>query len=257
MRLLLAASLLAALAAAVFADDKVGKTTAPALLTKSAQDLRKIAGYHFKYSGSIGEQSLETSGITWLSGLVKQSTGQGTDIWRKDKAAFAKDKSGKYVGASSLGQQEQAIVQSPTPDALLGEMLGVGGLAKYIQDENVDDKECKVIECQAPEAKLREYVESAAKYWRPEYAAFAKSMQLDKKESYMIYRVFITKDDLVIRRIVRETKVVIAESVTKGRPELAAVNGKMDQVLTVDLNKHGEGLDEEIPAEIKKAFQLK
>lgn len=257
MRSLFAASVLAVLAAAAFADDKVGKTPAPTILAKSAQDLRKIAGYHFKYSGSIGEQSLETTGIAWLSGLVKQTSGQGTDIWRKDKAAFAKDKSGKYVGAASIGQQEQAIVNSPTPDALLGEALGVANVARFIQDENAEDKECKVIECQAPEAKLKEYVESAAKYWKPEYAGFAKTMQLDKKESYMIYRVFISKDDLVIRRIVRETKVVIAESVTKGRPELAAVNGKLDQVISIELSKHGEGLDEEIPAEIKKVMQLK
>jgi hypothetical protein len=257
MRSLLAASVLVALAAAVFADDKVGKTPAPALLTKSAADLRKLPGYHFKYSGSIGEQSLETSGITWNSGLVKQSLASGTDIWRKDKAAFAKDKGGKYVGASSLGQQEQAVVNSPTPDALLGEALSVAGAGKYNQDETVNDKECKVVECQAPEANLRAYVESAAKYWKPEYAAFAKSMQLDKKESYMIYRVFISKEDLVIQSVVRDTKVVIAESVTKWRPELAAVNGKLDQVLTVDLSKHGEGLDEEIPAEIKKALQVK
>ena len=162
MRSLLAASVLVALAAAVFADDKVGKTPAPAILTKSVQDLRKIAGYHFKYNGSIGEQSLETTGISWLSGLIKQTTANATDIWRKDKAAFAKDKGGKYVGASSLGQQEQAIVNSPTPDALLGEMLGLANVAKFIQDESVDDKECKVIECQAPEQKLKDYVESVA-----------------------------------------------------------------------------------------------
>lgn len=257
MRSLFVASAVAALALAVAADDKVGKTTAPALMTKSTQDLRKLPGYHFKYSGSIGEQSLETTGVVWATGLMRQTSAAGAEIWRKDKAAFAKDKSGKYVGAASLGQAEQAIVQSPTPDALLNEALGIAKLAKYVQDEEVDGKECKVVECEAPQAKLKEYMEAAAKYWRPEYAGFVKNLPLDDKESYMIYRLFISKDDLVIRRIVRDTKVVVAESATKGRPELAAANGRMDQVLTVDLTKHGEGLDEEIPAEIKKLLQVK
>jgi hypothetical protein len=257
MRSLFAASALAALALTVAADDKVGKTTAPALLSKSATDLRKLPGYHFSYTGSIGEQSLETSGITWVSGLVKQTTKTGTDIWRKEKAAFAKDKAGKYVGAASLGQTEQAVVQSPTPDQLLNEALGVAKAAKYNQDEEVDGKECKVIECEAPQQKLKEYMEAAAKYWRPEYAGFIKNLPLDEKESYMIYRVFISKEDLVIRRVVRDTKVVIAESAMKGRPELAAANGRMDQILTVELKKHGEELDEEIPVEIKKMLQIK
>lgn len=257
MRFVLATSALAALALAVAAEDKVGKTTAPVLMTRSAQDLRKLPGYHFKYSGSIGEQSLETTGVVWSSGLIRQTTAQGTEIWRREKAAFAKDKAGKYVGASSLGQTEQAIVQSPTPEVLLNEALGVAKVAKFVQDEEVDGKECKVVECEAPQQKLKEYMEAAAKYWRPEYAGFVKSLPLDDKQSYMIYRVFISKEDLVIRRIVRDTKVVVAESATKGRPELAAANGQLDQVLTVDLTKHGEQLDEEVPAEIKKLLQVK
>ncbi|KAF0243640.1 MAG: hypothetical protein FD180_3211 [Planctomycetota bacterium] len=257
MRLMFAASALAVLALAVVADDKVGKTTAPALFTKSATELRKIPGYHFTYSGSVGEQSLDTTGITWVSGLVKQTTKQGTDIWRREKTAFAKDKTGKYVGAASLGQAEQAVVGSPTPDALLVEALGVAKNAKYNQDEELDGKDCKVIECEAPQAKLKEYMEAAAKYYRPEYAGFIKNLPLEEKESYMIYRIFISKEDLVIRRIVRDTKIVIAESAMKGRPELAAAGGRMDQVLTVELKKHGEGLDEEVPAEIKKLLQVK
>ncbi|MEK7469853.1 MAG: hypothetical protein AAB074_21000 [Planctomycetota bacterium] len=257
MRSFLAASALAVLALAVTADDKVGKTTAPALFTKSAAELRKLPGYHFSYTGSIGEQSLDTTGITWLSGLVKQTTKQGTDIWRREKTAFAKDKSGKYVGAASLGRDEQAVVGSPTPDALLLEALSVAKAAKYNQDEEVGGKECKVIECEAPQAKLKEYMEAAAKYYRPEYAGFIKNLPLNEKESYMIYRIFISKEDLVIRRIVRDTKVVIAESAMKGRPELAAASGGMDQILTVELTKHGEGLDEEVPAEVKALLKVK
>jgi len=114
-----------------------------------------------------------------------------------------------------------------------------------------------VIEAHAPEAKLREYMETMAKYGGPEMAAMAKRIQINDKESYMIYRVFVSKDDLVIRKIVRETKVVLADSVLRSMPEAAAVNGQLDQVLTVDLMKHGEELDEEIPAEIKKLLQVK
>ena len=110
---------------------------------------------------------------------------------------------------------------SPSPEALLNEALGSAKAAKYVQDESVGDFECKVVECEASQQKLKEYMEAAAKAWRPEYAAFAKSIQLNEKESYMIYRVFISKEDLVIRRVVRDTKIVIAESQLKGRPELA------------------------------------
>ena len=257
MRTLIASAAAIALATLVFADDKIGKTPAPTILAKSTQDLRKLPGYHFKYSGSVGEYSLETTGTVWNNGLVKQVPTTGSEIWRKDKAAFAKDKNGRYVGAASQGQQEQAIANSPTPDALLNEALAVGKLAKFAQDEEVDGKECKVIEAHAPEAKLREYMETMAKYWRPEMAAMAKRIQINDKESYMIYRVFVSKDDLVIRKIVRETKVVLADSVLRSMPEAAAVNGQLDQVLTVDLMKHGEELDEEIPAEIKKLLQVK
>lgn len=257
MRHIATAGLVVCLAVLALADDKVGKTAAPQLITKSAQELRKMPGYHFKYSGSVGEQSLETKGIVWSNGLIKQTTDQGVEIWRREKAAFAKDKNGKYVGAASLGQQEQAIVASPSPEALLNEALGNAKAAKYVQDEAVGDFECKVVECEASQQKLKEYMEAAAKAWRPEYAAFAKSIQLNEKESYMIYRVFISKEDLVIRRVVRDTKIVIAESQLKGRPELAAAAGGMDQVLTVELSKHGQELDEEIPAEIKKLLQVK
>lgn len=257
MRRLVLASALAALAVAVTAEDKVGKTAAGPLVTKSAGELRKLAGYHFKYSGSIGEQSLQTTGISWQGGLIKQTSSTGSEVWRKGTTAFAKDKNGKYIGAAAVGQGEQAIAQSPSPGAILDEMLSVIGAAKYNQDEEVDGKECKVIEAEAPKQKLKEYMEAAAKYWKPEYAGFIKNLPLNDKESYMIYRAFISKEDLVIRKLVRETKIVIAESATKGRPELAAANGKMDQVITVDLEKHGQELDEEIPAEIKKLLSVK
>jgi hypothetical protein len=246
-----------ALAAVLLADDKVGKTTAPQLLAKVVPELRKSPGYHFKYSGSLGEASLESTGVSWQSGLVKQVSGDGLEIWRRDKAAFAKDKNGKYVGAASQGEQAQAITGSPSPDALLVEMLGVAKVARYVQDEEVGGMDCKVIECQAPEAKLREYMEQAAKYWRPEYAKYAKNLQLDKDESYMIYRLFVSKEDLVVRRIVRDTKITIAESVVKSMPQLEAAAGGLSQVLTVELSKHGEVADEVIPDEVKKLLQVK
>ncbi|NUN51038.1 MAG: hypothetical protein HUU15_19705 [Candidatus Brocadiae bacterium] len=246
-----------ALSAVLLADDKVGKTPAPQLLTRCTQDLRKQPGYHFKYSGSVGEQSLETAGVAWQSGLVKQTAGDGLEIWRREKAAFAKDKSGRYVGAASQGEQAQAIVNSPTPDGLLGEALSVAKVARYVQDEQADGVDCKVIECQAPEAKLRDYMEQAAKYWRPEYAKYAKNLQLDKDESYMIYRVFVGKEDLVIRRIVRDTKIKVADSVLKSMPQLEMAAGGMSQVLTVELSRHGEVAEEVIPDEIKKLLQVK
>jgi hypothetical protein len=246
----------AALAAAVAADDKVGKTAAPALLARIVPEIRKIDGYAFDYAGSVGQYNLDSSGFSYKNGVVKQTTGAGALVYRKGTAAFAKDKDGKWAGASSQGPELQALVASPTPDGLLGEALDLSKRAKYGQDEDVGGVTCKMIECDAPAAKIKAYMENMAKYFRPEAAGMVKMLQIDEKESYMIYRIYVSKDDLVIRRVVRDTKIEFPESVMKQYPMLEAAKGQTDQVLTVDLKKHGEPL-EEIPADVKKLLQVK
>lgn len=257
MRRLMPAVAVAALAAAALADDKVGKTPAPNLLAKSVPEIRKLEGYHFKYSGSVGEYSLDAEGTAWKSGLNKLTTKNGVLMYRRGTAAFAQDKDGKWVGAASLGQEAQAVAQTPLPDTLLAEALENVKKAKYLQDEEVDGKECKVIECEAPTSKLKEYIKNAVKYFRPEAAAMAERAPIDEKESFLVYRVFVSKEDLVVRRVVREANVVLPESVVKQYPGAEALGGRLDNVLTVDFLKHGQELDEEVPAEIKKLLQIK
>ncbi len=198
-------ALLAAPAARAQGETEIA---AGAYFEKALENMTKKEGFHVRLGAevSLGEgmapMSITSEGWVRNPDLAfYKMTAMGgleTETYRKGNVSLRRDAAGEWQveeGEGGLGDQRLA-----NPMEYLNEFKKYSKDAVYLQNEKLNELECRVIKADPPAEAIRGFIGGIG---IPEAA-------IDWKKAKLVFRVWISKDDSLVRQVIADLEVELA-----------------------------------------------
>jgi hypothetical protein len=259
---------LASLMRGLAQEDRTAKLKPPEIVAKAISETLNQDGFTFSTGFSARGQSISYTGTANKPdvALLKCTEPAFKVCMRKEASAIVTE-DGKVKGIAELGEKEHLLLLiTRNPYTVLWMLREVTANCTASADQKVGEKVYKVIEWNCGESKarqqFREFVLRIHLPTDPKDVNFENF--IDFKKTVSKFTVFVSKDDLLIRRVVWEFTPVLAEGRTTsgrgGRWGGGAVPvevGQLSAGLTLDIEKYNDGTKLDFPKEIKRRLGMK
>lgn len=257
IRRVLCAAAALSVALVAYGDDKIGKSPAPEILKKIKGELDKKKGWHckelLKFPGTGAKSEMSGEGIVKKDFVALKGT---NEIYSKGPRTLIKDAAEKFVEPKAFSGADAIWPKCyRNPYTLFSnDILRFAVGARWAKsDEMVDGTECKVAETQTDPGTRDDQLKEVMGTIPPPIAGWDPMSINNPRKSTSAYKVWIGKEDLLIRKIEWVLTMVVDQSKAAGYK----FPDKIEATWTIEFSNYDEDLDTEIPKEIQKAFGVK
>lgn len=245
------------------AEDKTERLKAPGGVAASVRNMLKLKGLLFTEAFSAGFRR------STLEGEMKKDfckmTGN-TEVYNRRNITLIKDKGGRFAPPDKVtGEEEKRDIMARSPVAFYSMISACARSAVWMDEEELDDVACRVLECRADAKMMKEQVKEYCSSGRVgrEFGFFDMADFVDYEQTTSIFKVWIGKEDLRIYKILWNLDPVAKDNAIPGgrpgmgRPDLRAGESASAVEYTFTFREHDEEPEIDIPAVIRSKLKVK